>query len=93
MKTEVYSWRLSRRLKSDLERAARARKVRVAHVLETAVGEWLAKNTTDISDDEQQQRLHTAAARFFGVFASGKTANSKRVRETIRKNLSRKYGR
>jgi post-segregation antitoxin (ccd killing protein) len=93
MKTEVYSWRLSRGLKSDLERAARARKVRIAHLLETAVREWLAKNAADISDDEEQKRLHAAAARFFGVLSSGRTADSKRVRETIRKNLTRKYAR
>jgi hypothetical protein len=93
MKTEVYSWRLSRGLKSDLERAARARKVRIAHVLEAAAREWLAKNAAGLSDDEEQKRLHDAAARFYGVFASGTTADSIRVRETIRKNLNRKYGR
>lgn len=93
MKTEVYSWRLSHGLKTDLERAARARKMRIAHVLEAAAREWLAKNAANMSDDEEQKRLHAAAAHFFGVFASGKTADSKTVRQTIRKNLNRKYGR
>ena len=35
MKTEVYSWRLSGELKSDLEREARLRRVPVSLVLET----------------------------------------------------------
>src|ERR1035441_6366169 len=71
MRTEVYSWRLSGELKSDLEREARLRKVPVSAVLETAVRDWLKKGDTDISEDEAQRRLHTAAANSLGVLASG----------------------
>ena len=48
MRTEVYSWRLSGELKSDLEREARLRKVPVSSVLETAVRDWLKKGDADV---------------------------------------------
>lgn len=92
MKTVVYRWRLSRRLKSDLERAARSRRVSVSTVLEMAVREWLAKNTQEIVGNEEQKRLHAIAERCIGVFASGNCRGSPTVRETVRKRLSRKYG-
>jgi|SRR5208282_526143 len=93
MKTEVYSWRLSRGLKSDLERVARARKVCISAVLDMAAREWLAKNAVDIADDEEQERLHAAAAPFIGVFAGKNPRRSEMVRELVRKRLARKYGR
>ena len=93
MKTEVYSWRLSRGLKSDLERAARIRKVRVSALLDMAVREWLAKNAVDVADDEEQKRLHAAAAPFIGIFKGNNPRRSELVRELVRKRLARKYGR
>lgn len=44
MKTEVYSWRLSSELKSDLERAARHRRVPLSSVLEEAARKWLSES-------------------------------------------------
>jgi hypothetical protein len=93
MKTEVYSWRLSAGLKSDLERAARSRKVRVSAVLDMAVREWLAKNAVDIADDEEQKRLHAAAEPFIGCITGKHPRRSEMVREHVRKRLARKYGR
>ncbi len=93
MKTEVYSWRLSRELKSDLERAARIRKVRVSALLDTAMREWLAKNAVDIADDEEQKRLHAAAEPFIGAIAGSNPRRSDMVCEIVRKRLARKYGR
>jgi len=92
MKTEVYSWRVSRGLKSDLERAARARKVRVSIVLDMAVREWLAKNAVDVSDDEEQKRLHAAVAPFIGILKGNIPRRSEMVRGLVRKRLARKYG-
>lgn len=92
MRTEVYSWRLSRELKSDLERAARRRKVRVSAVLDIAVREWLAKNAADIADDEEQKRLQAAVEPFIGAIAGRNPKRSEMVREIVRKRLARKYG-
>jgi predicted transcriptional regulator len=87
MRTEVYSWRLSGELKSDLEREARLRKVPVSAVLETAVRDWLKKGDADVSEGEAQQRLHAAAANCFGVLASGNSRRSETARETLRTSL------
>jgi len=93
MRTEVYSWRLSGELKSDLEREARLRKVPVSAVLETAVRDWLKKGDADVPEDEAQRRLHTAAAGCFGVFASGNSRRAETAREVLRKRLRRRNGR
>jgi post-segregation antitoxin (ccd killing protein) len=93
MKTEVYSWRLSEELKSDLERQARLRKVSVSSVLETAVRNWLKKSNADIPDDQAQRRLHTAAARCLGVLAGLNSRRAETAREGVRKRLRRRYAR
>jgi hypothetical protein len=93
MKTEVYSWRLSRSLKADLERAARLHKVSASKILDLALREWLAKNAKDIAGDEEQRRLHAAVERCIGVFASGNPRGSETVREVVRKRLADRYGR
>jgi hypothetical protein len=93
MKTEVYSWRLSRGLKTELERVARARKVRVSTVLDMAAREWLAKNAVDIADDEEQKRLHAAVAPFLGVLRGHNPRRSETVSQEVKKILRRCYGR
>ncbi len=95
MKTEVYSWRLSGDLKSDLEREARAQKVPVSAVLDMAVRQWLRDKRSSVQDDEgEQRRLHAAAAKCIGTISvPGRTADAKTVRETIRARLRQRYGR
>ena len=93
MKTEVYSWRISRELKTDLERAARSRKVRVSTVLDMAVREWLAKNAVDIAGDEEQKRLHAIAEQYIGVVSGRNPRRAETSAATIRKSLCQKYGR
>lgn len=93
MRTEVYSWRLSGDLKSNLEREARLRKVPVSAVLETAVRDWLKKGETDLSEEDAQRRLHTAAATCFGVVASGNPRRSETARTALRERLKRRYAR
>jgi hypothetical protein len=93
MKTEVYSWRLSKNLKSELEREARLRKVRVASLLEVAVREWLAKSAMNVANDETQKKLHASIAKCVGLFASGNPRGSETVREAVRKRLAGQYGR
>jgi predicted transcriptional regulator len=93
MRTEVYSWRLSGELKSDLEREARLRKVPVSSVLETAVRDWLKKGEADASEDEAQLRLHSAAAGCFGVLAGGNSHRAETARDALRARLRRRRGR
>jgi predicted transcriptional regulator len=93
MRTEVYSWRLSGELKSDLEREARLRQAPVSSVLEAAVRDWLKKGDADASADEAQRRLHAAAANCFGVLASGNPRRAETARAELRKRLGRRYAR
>ncbi len=93
MRTEVYSWRLSGELKSDLERESRLRQVPVSSVLEAAVRDWLGKGDADASEDEAQRRLHAAAANCFGVLASGNPRRAETARDNLRKRLGRRYAR
>jgi len=93
MRTEVYSWRLSGELKSDLEREARLRQAPVSSVLEAAVRDWLRKGDADASTDEGQRRLHAAAANCFGVLASGNPRRAETARAELRKRLGRRYAR
>ncbi|MGA2354593.1 MAG: hypothetical protein ABSG02_08855 [Terriglobales bacterium] len=93
MRTEVYSWRLSGDLKSDLEREARLRKVPVSAVLETAVRDWLKKGEADLSEQDAQRRLHAAAAHCFGVVAGGNPRRSETARAAVRERLKRRHAR
>jgi hypothetical protein len=95
MRTEVYSWRLSGELKSDLEREARLRKVPVSAVLEAAARDWLEtkKGDADASEEELQQRLHTAAAGCFGVIAGGSPRRAETARDTLRRRLRQRHAR
>jgi predicted transcriptional regulator len=93
MRTEVYSWRLSGELKSDLEREARLRKVPISSVLETAVRDWLKKGEAAASEDEAQLRLHSAARGCLGVLASGNKHRAETARDALRARLRRRRGR
>ena len=93
MKSDVYSWRLSGELKSDLERAARLRKKPVSAVLETAVRDWLKKGGTDVSEVDAQRRLQRAAAACFGLVGSGNPRRSETARDAVRERVKRRHAR
>lgn len=93
MKTEVYSWRVSADLKTDLEREARRRKISLSAALDLAAQEWLKNRKGDPDDAARQQRLQRAAAACFGKFASGRPRRSESVRQAVRERLGRKHAR
>jgi hypothetical protein len=93
MKNEVYSWRLSSELKSDLEREARARKLKVSSVLDLAVRDWLKNRRVDTESDEEQRRLHAAVASSLGVLAGRNPRRSETARVAIRARLARRGAR
>jgi len=93
MKTQVYSWRLSAEVKTDLEREARVRKMPVSALLEAAVRDWLKKAGDNGTEEETQRRLHATAARCLGVLESGDPERSERARETLRERLRRRHAR
>jgi post-segregation antitoxin (ccd killing protein) len=93
MRTEVYSWRISEELKSDLEREARLRKVPVSAVLETAVRNLLKNNDGDASEEETQRKLHAAVSSCFGILNSGTARRAEMARNLVRIRLNRRNGR
>jgi hypothetical protein len=93
MKTEVYSWRVSTELKTGLEREARRRKISLSAALDLAAQEWLKNGGADKDDDQEQKRLHEAAAKSFGVLTGGDPHRSENVRKLVRERLRRRYGR
>jgi hypothetical protein len=90
MKTDVYTWRLSRELKADLEREARLRDKPVSSLLDLAVREWLERTSHEPADDAVQAKLHVAAKASFGVISSGPHDRSENVRRDVRRRLRRR---
>lgn len=90
MKTEAYSWRLSERVKMDLEREARARKMPVSSILDMAVRDWLKKAGDSSEYEEGQWRLHAVAAQCLGVLTGGNPRRAEMAREAIRARLRRR---
>jgi hypothetical protein len=90
MKTDVYTWRLSRELKADLEREARLRDQPVSSLLDLAVREWLERTAREPADDDVQAKLHTSVEASFGVISSGPPDRSENVRKYVRKRLRRR---
>jgi hypothetical protein len=90
MKTEVYSWRVSRELKSGLEREARRRKLSLSAVLDLAALEWLNKSGPETGSEEEQLRLHMSAGKAFGSIAGEDPSRSTNVRQSVRERLRRK---
>ena len=93
MKTEVYSWRVSSEMKTNLEREARRRKISLSAVLDMAAQQWLMKSGSEDDENKRQRRLQKAASECFGVFASGDSRRSETAREAVRQRLRRRYGR
>ncbi len=92
MKTEVYSWRVSRELKSELEREARLRKTPLASILDMATRDWLKKRGAH-TDDERQRTLQAQAAACIGAFAGPTSRRSETARKAIKERLRRRHAR
>jgi hypothetical protein len=93
MKSEIYSWRVSAELKTELEREARHRKTSFSAVLDLAAREWLKKSDAASTGAEEQRRLHQAALKCFGAIATGNASGSENVRQAVRQRLLRQHGR
>jgi hypothetical protein len=91
MKTEVYSWRVSSELKSDLEREARVRKISLSSLLDSAARDWLKRSKTRGSEEEEQRRLHASAESCLGALASGNRYRAETARKLLRERLTRRY--
>lgn len=94
MKNEVYSWRLSSRLKGELEEAAREEGKSVAELLERIAQDWLEGSKGSSTDEEERQRsLHQAARPFLGAIEGSDPHRAERARAEIRSRLARRHER
>jgi predicted DNA-binding ribbon-helix-helix protein len=93
MKGEVYSWRLSRDLKDDLEQAARKEGVSLSRLLERIARDWLQHRSAAADDQAEQERIRARAMRFVGSIQGGDPDRAAKARERVREVLARKYGR
>ena len=93
MSTEVYSWRVSSELKSDLEREARLRKTSLSAVLTMAVRDWLQRSAANVEGDQEQRKLHEAASKCLGALADGHPRRAQNARQGIRERLQRRNAR
>ena len=93
-KTEVYSWRLSPRLKADLEEAARIERKSVAELLDRIAREWLeGLEIQGEDDDERQRRVRRAASGAIGAIAGGNPDRAAHASVEIRSLLARRHAR
>jgi hypothetical protein len=90
MKMRVYTWRLSGKLKAELEREARERKLSVSSLLDLAARAWLKRSSGDSPGDESQSKLHASAAACLGTLKGGNPRRGERARDTVRGRLRRR---
>jgi len=86
-KSEVYSWRISPAVKTELEEVAHREKQSVARLLERIVTEWLRSFGAAADDDDEQRRLHAAARKSIGAIRSGDPGRASEVRARVRRRL------
>jgi len=91
-KTEVYSWRLSPRLKNELAEKARAERKSLAELLEEIAEGWLRQaGARDGDEAERQQRLHEAALPFVGAIDGGRPDRAETARDKLRSRLAHRH--
>lgn len=87
-KSEVYTWRVTRAMKTSLEEAARNERRSVAELLEEVVGRHL-EAAGDAADQARQRRLHQRAARYAGGISGRDPRRAERARELVRARTQR----
>jgi len=93
MKSEVYSWRVSRDTKMALEAEARNAGTSLSALLDRIAKDWLlAQKNSRVDDDEEQARLHADAAKYIGTISAGRNY-AENARTVIRNRLRKRYGR
>lgn len=94
MKTDVYSWRLSPRLKSELEEAAQAERKSVAELLENITQDWLERSRPKNGEEaERQQRLRESVLQCVGTIDGGRPDRAENAKAEVRSRIARRHGR
>jgi hypothetical protein len=85
MRTEVYSWRVSRELKAAIEATARKQGASVATLLEHWSKEALARIAVD--DANEQERLHAASEKHVGSIRGEDPQRASHARDIVKQRL------
>jgi hypothetical protein len=94
MKTDVYSWRLSPHLKSELEEAAHAEQKSMAELLEQIAVEWLERSRRKNGDEvERQRRLREAVLACVGTIDGGRPDRAENAKAEVRSRIAQRHGR
>jgi hypothetical protein len=92
MKTEVYSWRLSADLKTDLEEQARNQGTSLSSLLEQIASEWLrARCDGNPSDAEEQAAIRQGALAAVGSVQGTDPSRASRAGELVSEIIGRKH--
>lgn len=86
MKSEVYSWRVSRSLKEELEAEARETGLSLAGLLQQISEEWLETRRRERALRERE--IRDSAARYVGSIAGGDPDRSEQVGQRVRERLA-----
>ncbi len=93
-KSEVYRWRLSPRLKAELEAAAKADRTTVDAILGRLAREWLAKRAPRKKSDADEAKVRATLMACAGFYkGNGTSATNEQVREVMGEYLEAKYRR
>lgn len=87
-RSDVYSWRVATEVKAALEQEARREGQSVGGLLERIVLGWLRARRAGPDGDDEQARLHAAAAKTFGAIAGRDPDRSAAVRAAVRRRLA-----
>src|ERR1017187_5989943 len=93
MGTQVYSWRVSTEIKSDLEREARLRKTSVSAVLNLAARGGRKKRAMTVEEDAQEQAVHEASSKCLGAIAGRDPRRAENASRIVRERLRRRHAR
>lgn len=99
MKNDVFRWRLSSRLKTELEEAARAEGKTFPDLLEEIAKAWLQRNRIqrvdekfdDVEEEERQRRLYEAAMKCAGTIDGGRPDRAENAQAEVRALITRRY--
>ncbi len=93
-KSEVYSWRLSLRLKQQLEKAARLKKKSLEQLLEEIAANWLEHFWEGTSSfEERQQAMRDSAMESIGALHGKNPNRAETVSTEIRARLAKRHRR
>jgi len=93
MKSEVYSWRISAHLKTELESEARREDTSLAVLLERIASNWLQVRRKRRPDEDEQAAIRRRAASAIGSLSVADPMLSSQVSQRMKESLKKRHDR